>query len=288
MKNLVNRAINFQTRLLTGGFMVLAVLVLNSCEEIPIDLADPVLPDSDRVVLIEELTGASCPNCPKGSAAINAILAKFPDKVAAVAVHGDFLAKPTSKSKYDFRNPKAKDLEKSFEGWFGKPTAAINRALDNTGSMMIDLPDLWQAAVERELQKKHLMNVIIKADYDAATRAIDLEVAAIPLEDLSGNFNISIYLNESNIVDAQSNGALIIEDYVHKHVLRDMFTRFSGDELGSNLTKGTIIKRNYTYTLPTQPEGLWIPQNMELVVMVSRNNPSDREVIQAAQTKLIK
>jgi hypothetical protein len=41
-----------------------------TCTEIPIQLKDPVIPESDRVVLIEELTGASCPNCPKGSAAI--------------------------------------------------------------------------------------------------------------------------------------------------------------------------------------------------------------------------
>jgi hypothetical protein len=288
MRNLISKLNSKFPRFLVLGISFLSLLMIQSCEEIPIDLADPVLPDSDRVVIIEELTGASCPNCPKGSAAINAILAKFPNKVAAVAIHGDFLAKPTAKSKYDFRNPKAKDLEKSFEGWFGKPTAAINRALDNTGNMMIDLPDLWQAAVERELQKDHQMNIVLKADYNESTRIINLEVAAIPLNDLSGNYNISIYLNESNIVDAQSNGALIIEDYVHKHVLRDMFTRFSGDELGSNLVKGNIIKRNYTYTLPTLPQGLWIPENMEIVVMVSRNNPSDQEVIQAAQTKLIK
>jgi len=287
MKNIFCIKNNQSARFLVVGMAVLSLLIMPSCEEVPIDLADPTLPDSDRMVLIEELTGASCPNCPKGSAAINAILTKFPNKVAAVAIHGDFLAKPTSKSKYDFRNPKAKDLEKSFEGWFGKPTATINRALDNTGSMMIDLPDLWQAAVERELQKDHRMNILLNANYNESSRIIDLEIAAIPLADLTGNHSISIYLNESNIVDAQSNGAQIIEDYVHKHVLRDMFTRFNGDDLGSNLVKGNIIKRNYTYTLPAQPEGLWIPKNMEIVVMVSRNNPSDREVIQAAQTKLI-
>ncbi len=61
--------------------LVFPLIILLSCEEIPIIIADPVIPDSEKVVLIEELTGASCPNCPKGSAAIENILTKFPGRV---------------------------------------------------------------------------------------------------------------------------------------------------------------------------------------------------------------
>ncbi len=258
-----------------------------TCTEIPIQLKDPVIPESDRVVLIEELTGASCPNCPKGSAAIENIIAKFPGRVVAVGIHGDFLAKPTPKSKYDFRNPKAKDLENWFQPWFGKPSASVNRVPDENDLLMVDLPDLWQAAVEKELQKEHKMNILMDVSFDAPTRRVDIELAIIPLVNLPGNYNISVYLLESDIIDAQSNGSVIIETYKHKHVLRDMLTRFDGDTFGSDLPAGSIIKRNYSYTLPDTPAGLWIPEHLDVVAMVSHNAPKDKSVVQAAHAAVV-
>lgn len=269
-------------RFVIPAILLFVLLFVYSCHEIAIEIADPEIPASDRVVLLEELTGASCPNCPKGSAAIENLLAKFPGKVAAIAIHGDFLAKPTAKSKYDFRNQKAKDLENWFTDWFGKPAASINRTPDNSGTIMIDLPDLWQAAVENELKKTHQMNILLDTNFDPVSRRMDLEVAVIPLVDLAGNYNISIYLIESGIVDAQSNGAVIIDEFTHNHVLRDMLTRFDGDNFSTDLKKEAILKKNYTYTLPVTADGLWRPEHMEVVVMVSRNAPSDISVIQAA------
>ncbi|MCE2790197.1 MAG: Omp28-related outer membrane protein [Saprospiraceae bacterium] len=209
--------LDMRQKLKNLAFLGMSVSVL-TCTEIPIELKDPIIPESDRIVLIEELTGASCPNCPKGSAAIENILTKFPGKVVAVGIHGDFLAKPTAKSKYDFRNPKAKDLENWFKPWFGKPSASINRVPDETNTLMIDLPDLWQAAVETELQKEHKLNLLMDVKYDMASRRVDIEIAAIPLTDLPGNYAISVYLLETGIVDAQSNGSVILEDFKHKHV----------------------------------------------------------------------
>lgn len=269
-------------------FMVGICAVMTTCTEIPIELKDPIIPESERVVLIEELTGASCPNCPKGSAAIENILAKFPEKVVAVGIHGDFLSKPTAKSRYDFRNPKAKDLENWFKPWFGKPSASINRVTDETEALMIDLPDLWQAAVEKELQKDHQMNVLMQVSYDPSARRVDVEIAAIPLVNLPGTYNISLYLLESGIIDAQSNGSVIIEDFTFNHVLRDMLTRFDGDSFGNDLTAGTILKRTYSYTLPETPAGLWLPERMEVVAMVSHNDPKNKSVVQAAHAKVYK
>lgn len=268
--------------------LYLTVLTILSCKEIPIEISDPVIPESSRVVLLEELTGASCSNCPKGSAAIENILNKFDGKVAVVGIHGEFLSEPTKKSKYDFRNQKAKDLENWFQPWFGKPAASINRVPNEDNLLMTDLPDLWQAAVESELQKPHQMNILMDVKYNAQSRRLDLELAAIPLVDLSGNYNITIYLTESDIVDAQSSGSVIIEDYSHQHVLRDMLTRIDGDGLGTDLKQNVIIKRNYNYTLPEGAGGLWKPEKMEVIAMISHNAPTNKAVVQAIHSKLIK
>jgi hypothetical protein len=268
---------------------VIAAITIYSCNEIMLNIEDPVIPESDRVVLIEELTGASCPNCPKGSAALENIIAKYPDKVAVVGIHGQFLAEPIKdKSKYDFRNDKAKELENWFRPWYGKPAATINRILteDPQEPYAISSPDLWLAEVEKELLKPHQMNILLAVDYDESKRTIDLDVTVIPLVDLAGNYNISVYLTESNIIDAQKNVSVEIDDYEHKHVLMDMMTNATGDSFGSNLKANDVIKKKFpTYTLPVR-EGLFIPEKMEVVVMVSKSNPGERDVIQAAFTKV--
>lgn len=268
---------------------VIAAITIYSCNEIMLNIEDPVIPESDRVVLIEELTGASCPNCPKGSAAIEFILSQFPGKVAVVGIHGDFLAQPIKdKSKYDFRNQKAKDLENWLKPWYGKPAATTNRILteDDQEPYAISSPDLWYAEVAKELQKPHQMNILLAVDYDENKRTIDLDVTVIPLVDLAGNYNISVYLTESDIIDAQSNGSEYVEDYEHKHVLMDMMTNATGDSFGSNLKANDVIKKKFpTYPLPMR-EGLFNPEKMEVIVMVSKSNPGERDVIQAAFTKV--
>ncbi len=268
---------------------VIAAITIYSCNEIMLNIEDPVIPDSGRIVLIEELTGASCPNCPKGSAAIENILAKYPGKVAVVGIHGNFLAQPIKdKSKYDFRNQKAKELEKWFEPWYGKPAASTNRILteDDQEPYALSSPDLWLAEVEKELLKPHQMNILLAVDYDESRKTIDLDVSVIPLVDLAGNYNISVYLTESDIIDAQSNGSEYVEDYEHKHVLMDMMTNATGDSFGSNLKANDVIKKKFpTYTLPIK-EGLFNPEKMEIIVMVSKSDVGVRDVVQAAYAKV--
>jgi hypothetical protein len=256
------------------------------CKEIPIEIGETIIPDSGKKVLIEDLTGASCPNCPKGAAAVKNILSKYKDQVVAVGIHGFFLSNPTPKSKYDFRNPQARDLENWFRPTGGKPAASVSRVRRNDNSLLSYLPDLWLSLTETELQKSQEIELDMTLTYDASSRKLEAKVTAIPLADLDGDFSISVYLTESGIIDAQSNGTEIIENYVHDHVLRAMLTRFDGDSFSSNLKRGASIVRSYSYTLPTEPAGLWVPDNIYLVAMIARNSTDNKEVIQVVEKAL--
>ena len=260
-----------------------------SCNEIPVEIGDTPVPETDKVVLLEELTGASCPNCPKGSAAVESILETFGDKVAAVAIHGDFLAQPIhGRSKYDFRNPKAKDLENWFRPFLGKPCATVDRLeLDDPDQKYASVSTgQWQSMIESELRKPKQLSILMKKSYDIATRRLEIDITAIPSVKLDGNYNITIFLTESNIIDAQINGNLIIDDFKFNHVLRDIITKFDGDVLGTDLSNGSHYKKNYSYTLPNDKDGLWKPENMEIVVAIHKSSDNQRTVIQAAKAKI--
>lgn len=264
---------------------ILFLFFLASCNEICPEITDPVIEDNGNVVLIEELTGASCPNCPKGTAAVKAILDKFPGKVAAIGIHGKFLCEPVkNRSKYDFRNEKAKNLEEWFLPWLGKPAAAFNRIDQNSTDekYAIFATGLWQSQVEAELQKEHVMNILMDVKYDETNHVANIDFTAIPLKDLPGEYNYSIFLTESQIIDAQTNGSVIIDDFEHNHVLRDMATNFQGDFLGNNLVKNNIIKKSIPYPFPKESIDLWNPDNMEVVIAIHPNSTTPSRVIQCA------
>lgn len=266
---------------------VLFTLLLGiSCHEIPVNIGEIIIPDTGKKVLIEDLTGASCPNCPKGAAVIKNILQKYPDQVVAIGIHGFFLSNPTPKSKYDFRNPAARDLEKWFNPTGGKPAASVNRVKITGSSLLSYLPDLWQSLIEAELQKAQEIELNMQVNYDKTSRKLQLDLTVIPLTDLSGEFSVSIYLTESEIVDAQSNGGEIIENYVHDHVLHAMLTKFDGDAFGSDLKKGKSVTKIYSYTLPESVNGLWNDENIHISAMIARNSSDSKEVIQAVEKKL--
>ncbi|MCZ2338104.1 MAG: Omp28-related outer membrane protein, partial [Chitinophagales bacterium] len=261
-----------------------------SCNEIPVVIGDVSLPDTDRVVLLEELTGASCPNCPKGTAAVEAILDNYPDKVAAIAIHGDFLSDPIKgRSKYDFRNPKAKDLENWFKPFLGKPCATVNRIdlNDPDQRYATAVTGKWQSMVETELNKPHQVSLLMETNYNPSNRALEIDITVIPIADINGSFSISVFLTESHIIDAQINGSNILDDFEHNHVLRDMPTKFDGDLLGTDFKRGQSFKKKYIYTLPDSGDGLWKPENMEVVAAVHKSGANDREVLQAINKKIL-
>ncbi|MCB0660117.1 MAG: Omp28-related outer membrane protein [Saprospiraceae bacterium] len=257
------------------------------CNEIPIKLADPEIPDSDRTVLIEELTGVSCTNCPKGALAVENILSQYPGRVVVVGIHGVLLSQPVKDaSKYDFRNPDAHDLELSFPNLWGKPAASVNRSADSNGDIVDIIPDRWLGKVEAELQKPHVLNIVLETQFDRTSRQLQVEIAAIPLVDLPDNYKISVYLIESGIVDAQADGGEIIPNYVHNHVMMDMLTDFDGDVFGSDLKKGEIYKKKYNSVFPVV-DGLWDPDQMEVVVMIAKDSVGDKSVLQAASAHVV-
>jgi galactitol-specific phosphotransferase system IIB component len=257
-------------------------LLMLSCNEEPVAIPDFVIPQTNKVVLIEDLTGVRCPNCPKGAAAIESILSKYKEKVVAVGIHGGFLTTPLSNSKYDFRNPKAIELEEFLKPYIGKPAAQVNRIkFPDQDFVSIDAIELWENYIDQELRKEQEMEIVLKHSYDASTKKIDLAVTAGSLINEAGAFNISIYITENKIIDPQETKGAIIERFEHNHVLRDMITSAKGDLLISNISKGQSIQKSYSYTLPANIK----PENTEIVVMVARAN--NRSVLQAKKVKLL-
>lgn len=263
-----------------------------SCQEQMVNIPIVDCPETERIILLEDLTGVACSNCPAASTIAKDIQLNCPGKVVVVGIHGDLLCEPKSSSKYDFRFEEAKDLEEYLKPWFGKPAGAINRTqVEDEAELSISTPEQWQTIVQAELTKPHVMDLIAEVEYDEVSRTVDISVVASPLVALEGNYNISVMLTENHIIDPQdekqADGSVItIEDYEHNHVLRMMLTPFDGESLGTDLSNGQLINETFSTTLPDE-DGTWIADNMEVVVFVHRVDSGLKNVIQAFETHLV-
>ncbi len=256
-----------------------------SCTEIDVMVPPFTAPESNRIILVEELTGVRCPNCPSGAAMLEDLDALYEGKLVIMAVHGDFDTEPLPDSKYDFRTTESRALENYLKPWWGKPAIAVNRVEIDEELAFIGI-NRWAGIIEGELAKPHQLNIELNTEYDAASRKLRIDVGCLPLQDLTGNFNLTVAITESNIVDAQVNQTVVIPAYTHKHVMRRMLTDFKGDQISTGFKANQVVNKSFEFTLPVE-EGLWIPENCEVVAFVNKIDGNKKEVLQAAKAEVV-
>ncbi|NNE27199.1 MAG: Omp28-related outer membrane protein [Saprospiraceae bacterium] len=262
--------------------LVIIIILSTGCEEQAVIVPEFTAPETGRVVLVEELTGVSCPNCPAGIAVINFILDEFDGNVVTYGVHGLNQTKPKDDSKYDFRNDDAIDLEESLKPFFGKPAAAINRVLFSGQDHVSNTSrDLWPSMVEQELLKPQQLAIFLDSSFDEDTRTATINVGVKAIIALAGELQVHVSITESHLIDPQDDVNRTIPDYEHNHVLKDILTQLNGDVLTTDITANEIINRTYQYTVPDELNGEWIPENMEIVAFVTSSS-NGGEVLQAA------
>jgi hypothetical protein len=268
------------------NFYLLGLFFALSCNEIPTPIPPPIEVPEGRVIMIEELTGVSCTPCAAASAILEEILDNGDGAVVAYGVHGRFQSEPLPDSKYDFRNEDAEELE-SYLVEFGKPAASFNRTTSNTGSLVYGQPATWQAFVDEELVKPVVANVEISSSYNDASRRLDISVDVRALVDLEGTINVVVAVSESNLIDPQSAPGEAIPDFKHKHVLKKLLTPVLGDAIASSgMIAGESETAMYSYTIPAELNGEWIPSNMEITAFITAEDRNG-EIQQAAQEPVI-
>lgn len=272
-------------------FIVVAAMFLSSCEEKMVIIPDFTAPQSDRVILMEEFTGASCPNCPAGTEQTENLLSLFPDNLVAVGIHSDFLAFPAKPGELDLRVPAANEIETFLGEWRSKPEAAFNRKVfSNRGEDHIRVrtfPDAWINFIQDELETFARVYVDIESHYDESSRQVDIIVTATAQEKIeSGDYRVNVMITESGITTSQKDGGNIISDFVHKHALRALLTDVGGDGLFTSLGSGVERKANFSFVLPDEEVmGWWIPENCSVIAFIT--DGATKEVLQAAEVHLV-
>ena len=261
------------------------LLVFTACDE-QRRVIEPFVPAGNRVVLLEEFTGVGCTNCPKGSREIENLLTQFPNNLIAVSIHAGFFADTNifNFGKYDFRTEEGQFLFGYLGPNLGYPAGVVDRTPVN-GDMQIGR-NQWASAITNDIQDQPAVELSIEKSFNASTRELVVTINGIGKENVTGEIRLSVMLTESGIVDAQDDieaDPHIVLDYVHNHVLRDMFTPADGAPLFENLILGQTFSQTYSLVL----NDACIPENMEIVAFASVVNGNNFPVLQAAAAHVI-
>lgn len=260
----------------------LAALLFNSCEEMPIQI--PELSVGDRKVLVEELTGVRCPNCPDGTATLVSLGAQLGDNLIVVSIHAaPGYDSPYPENKYDFRTAKGTAMANFIGQASFFPTASINRRIVPPETEPFLPRQMWSGIIGEELDKAPALGIFMESDFDAVSRKLDITVNLAPKTTLSGEHRITVLITQDSIQDVQKYGLQIIPDYYHRHVLREVLTQATGDVINEPLNTTTTVEKKFSITLPAD----WDEKHCSVVAFVHHGTNPDKEVLQVEEKHVI-
>ncbi|MEC8835744.1 MAG: Omp28-related outer membrane protein [Bacteroidota bacterium] len=230
----------------------------------------------DKVVLMEELTGVRCPNCPDGHQEVESILANNPGRVLAVAVHTPFLGQPFP-GEASLITQAGIDMESTFGGYDGKPASLIDRvSYPGEQYRFLGLPQ-WVIRVNERMMETSPVNIEVSSTLLSNGNSGVIS-ASIIYTDAASDHRFGIMLTENEVATTQIVGSVEEEDYEQEHVLRRYITPVSGQGLDASLDAGRVFEKDFAFDLE---EG-WNSDNKEVIVWVSDANG----IVHAAKSKL--
>lgn len=261
--------------------LLFSLSVIISCEEDPVVIPDFVPPVSDRVILIEEFTGADCGPCPAGAAEIEDLLVQFPNNLISVGIHAGSLARPVSGSKHDYKIEKGQNIYSEL-GALATPMAAISRVKFESPTREAQF-NPWKPYITEVLENSPFAKakIDLESNFDNQSRNLSITANIEPQVNLSGDIRLTLMIVQEHIEDAQNVNGTIEEDYIHRHVLLDVITEWNGDNIANNLSEGETFDYTYNYTIPEEDQGKWNTNDISLIGFVAIVGSDTKEILQA-------
>lgn len=219
-----------------------------------------------RAVLIEDLTGQRCINCPTGTDIITGIIKTYgEDNVIAVGIH---CGPPGFAGNSKRVGLKTDTGDEYYTHWangtnLGQPSAIFNR---KKGKGPIDNLNNWAAEVGLIISEKANLSVNIANAYDAKTRKLTTKVGAFGVNGtVSGKLQVWIVEDGIKAMQLMPDGSAN-QEYIHNHVFRAAVNGTWGEDI--TVKEGETTSNDYSYVLPET----WNADNISVVAFVYNGN----------------
>ena len=303
------------------SFFTLAILFVLSCDKVEYPNVGTVIVNEScdtvfsfsaatsnvRNVLVEDFTGHLCGNCPEAAYELEQLHGVYGDTLILLSIHPNtsFNEVQTGTGKYetDWRIEEAEQIFNEFNMPSSLPRLMINREESTPPFYFFNTNQLSTEVPSRMGQ---LADFAIKCSGNMlADRTICAKVEVEVLNTVSSTYNVVNCLVEDSIVDYQTvypgqhpdyTGASddTYSNYVHRHVLRDIFGHYGAIEGGAPLsgsiwgdpivgsTNAGDIKQFVISSTPIPAE--WDENHMYILSYVFDN--ATKEILQVIETKI--
>lgn len=213
-----------------------------------------------RAVLIEDLTGQRCINCPTGTDIINGIIQTYgEDNVIAVGIHSGPLGFTGNSKRVGLMTDTG---DKYYTYWangtnLGQPSAIFNRKKGPSDNL-----NNWAAEVGLIISEKANLSIDITNAYDAKKRELTTKVGAFGLNGtVNGKLQVWIVEDGIKAMQMMPDGSAN-QEYIHNHVFRAAVNGTWGEEV--TVKEGETTSKDYSYVLPET----WNADNISVVAFV--------------------
>ena len=246
--------------------------IVNESDTIALEAADTLNFDGKIVVLLEDYTGVKCPNCPAAAQIASSLQDQYGEHLIVMAVHPRGAQQLPAGGFPDFRTDDGNEWN-NFFNISAYPTGTVNRnAAIGSGQ--------WTSAVTDLIDNDAPVRLIVKTDYNDASRELKVSVHSKLLQDFdSDNLRLTVCMMEDNIIGKQLvptsvNPSGVIDDYTHRHVFRGT---------ADGLTWGRVLDSSITNMKFTLNEE-YNADEFYIVAFISDN--TTRQVLMAAERKI--
>lgn len=254
------------------AFFLLFFIILTSCDDkVEYDLIRPE--SGPQKVLVEEVSGVRCPNCPDGTRLLDALQKEFDSSLVVVTFHAGSFSFPYSESKYDFKTDQTVELLQKLGSPLGYPAAIIQRTKASQGDGYPQLSNTWSSSISNALSVEPKIRINLETVI-TADEHVKLIYNLLFLEKMDGPVFTNIYLLEDGLIDYQAdlrddNG--VVEKYEHNHVLKQIITPINGEILGNSFDILETYTDSITLDLKSY-DNIEVPQNTSLIVFITRDD----------------
>lgn len=233
--------------------MLLGILCVACNDEIDYQLVRPE--PGQQKILVEEVSGVRCPNCPDGTRLLTSIASEFDSALVIVTYHAGFFSVPYKESIYDFKTEQSVALLDYLGLPMGYPSAAIQRLKDDGQASAQRLSNTWYSMISQLVAE--LPQVSIHLEVNQIGEDTQIVYGLLANEDIDKPLYGHLYLLEDGLIDYQSDSRAsdgVVTDYEHNHVLKKILTPIEGELLGSSITELTRVNDSLTLQLSSMEE----------------------------------
>ncbi len=230
---------------------------------------------TQRLVLAEEFTNASCGPCASQNPAFDALLAANPTKITAVKYHTNW----PGTDPMNAHNPQDIAARVTYYSVTGVPYCRLD-GVATTGSSYVGAPsNLSQAKIDAEYAVPSPFSLQLQSNLNAAQDSIFVTLLIHATQAVTGTLVAHIAIIEKHIVFANAPGSNGEKNF--SHVVVKLLPGKNGTSIGSSMNVGDYKLLKYAWALPT-----WIYNKNELAAVAFVQNNANKSVLQAVNSSV--